>query len=53
MYDAIPAQLNKNTMRYQVGKAIPEERAERVINVIKDMEDSLTTNVTFHSDAPN
>jgi predicted AAA+ superfamily ATPase len=53
MYDAIPAQLNKNTMRYQVSKAIPEERAERVINVIKDMEDSMTTNVAFHSDDPN
>jgi len=53
MYDAIPAQLNKNTMRYQVSKAIPEERAERVINVIKEMEDSMTTNVAFHSDDPN
>jgi predicted AAA+ superfamily ATPase len=53
MYDAIPAQLNKNTMRYQVSKAIPKERAERVINVIKDMEDSMTTNVAFHSDDPN
>ena len=53
MYDAIPAQLNKNAMRYQVGKVIPEDRAERVINVIKDMEDSMTTNVAFHSDDPN
>ena len=53
MYDAIPAQLNKNAMRYQVSKAIPEERAERVMNVIKDMEDSMTTNVAFHSDDPN
>ena len=53
LYDAIPAQLNKNTMRYQVSKAIPEERAERVTNVIKDMEDSMTTNVAFHSDDPN
>ena len=53
MYDAIPAQLSNNTLRYQVGKAIPEERAERVINVIKDMADSMTTNVAFHSDDPN
>ena len=53
MYDAIPAQLNKNAMRYQVSKAIPEERVGRVINVIKDMEDSMTTNVAFHSDDPN
>ena len=53
MYDAIPAQLNKNAMRYQVGKVIPDERAERIINVVKDMEDSLTANVAFRSDDPN
>lgn len=53
MYDAIPAQLSKNTMRYQVGNAVPEERAKRVINVIKEMEDSMTTNIAFHSDDPN
>ncbi len=53
MYDAIPAQLNKNAMRYQVGKVIPDERAERIINVVKDMEDSMTTNVAFRSDDPN
>lgn len=53
MYDAIPAQLSKNTLRYQVGKAIPNEKVERVINVVKDMEDSMTTNVAYHSDDPN
>ena len=53
MYDAIPAQLNKNAMRYQVGKVIPDERAVRIINVVKDMEDSMTTNVAFRSDDPN
>ena len=52
MYGAIPAQLNKNAMRYQVSKAIPEERTERIINIIKDMEDSMTTNIAFHSDDP-
>lgn len=52
MYDAIPAQLSKNTLRYQVGKAIPNEKVERVINVVKDMEDSMTTNVAYHSDDP-
>lgn len=53
MYDAIPAQLSKNILRYQVGKAIPNEKVERVINVVKDMEDSMTTNVAYHSDDPN
>jgi len=53
MYDAIPAQLSKNALRYQVGKAIPYEKVERVINIVKDMEDSMTTNIAFHSDDPN
>lgn len=53
MYDSIPAQLSKNALRYQVGKAIPHERIERVVNIIKDMDDSMTTNIAFHSDDPN
>lgn len=53
MYDGIPAQLSKNTMRYQVSTVIPHERVERVINIIKDMDDSMTTNIAFHSDDPN
>ncbi|MBQ8241739.1 MAG: ATP-binding protein [Bacteroides sp.] len=53
MYDAIPAQLSKNTSRYQVGNALPDEKVNRVINIVKDMEDSMTTNIAFHSDDPN
>lgn len=53
MYDGIPAQLSKNAMRYQVSTVIPHERVERVINIIKDMDDSMTTNIAFHSDDPN
>lgn len=53
MYDSIPAQLSRNTLRYQVSRVIPNERAERVINILKDMEDSMTTNIAFHSDDPN
>ncbi|MBR6590280.1 MAG: ATP-binding protein [Bacteroidaceae bacterium] len=53
MYDAIPAQLSKNASRYQIGNALPNEKVERVINIIKDMEDSMTTNIAFHSDDPN
>jgi len=53
LYDNIPAQLSRNILRYQVSKVIPKERVERVGNIVKDMEDSMTTNVTFHSDDPN
>lgn len=34
-------------------KRIPDERIERVTNIIKDMEDSMTTNIAYHSDDPN
>lgn len=40
-------------MRYQVSKAIPDERAERIVNIVKEMEDSMTVNVVYHSDDPN
>ena len=53
MYNAIPSQLSRNTSRYQVGNAIPDEKVDRVINIIKDMEDSMTINIAFHSDDPN
>ena len=53
MYDVIPAQLSKNVLRYQVGKAIPNEKVDRIINIVKEMEDSMTVNVAFHSDDPN
>ena len=53
LYDAIPAQLSRNAMRYQVGKAISGERAERIVNIVKEMEDSMTVNVVYHSDDPN
>ena len=53
LYDAIPAQLSRNTSRYQVGNAIPDEKVERVINIVKDMGDSMTTHIAYHSDDPN
>ena len=53
MYDAMPAQLSRNVMRYQVGRVIPDEKIGRVINIVKEMEDSMTVNVAFHADDPN
>ena len=53
LYDAIPAQLSKNAMRYQVGKAVEDEKVNRIMNIVKDMEVSMTVNVAYHSDDPN
>jgi hypothetical protein len=53
MYDAISAQLSKNTLRYQVGRAVKDEKVERIVNFVKEMEDSMTVYVAYHSDDPN
>ena len=53
LYDAIPAQLSRSFLRYQVGRAIPDERAERILDILKDMSDSMTVNLAYHSDDPN
>lgn len=36
LYDAIPAQLCKNAMRYQVGKAVEDEKVDRIIEFISN-----------------
>jgi predicted AAA+ superfamily ATPase len=53
LYDAIPAQLSKNALRFQVGKAVKDEKVERIVNVVKAMEDSMTVTVAYHADDPN
>ena len=53
LYDAIPSQLSRNAMRYQVGRANDKERVDRLENIVKVMDDSMTVNVAYHSDDPN
>lgn len=53
MYDAIPAQLSRNAMRYQVGKNGQTEHVKRITNILKEMEDSMTVNIAYHADDPN
>lgn len=53
MYDAIPAQLAKNTSRFHVASAIQGERPDRMTNVLKLLEDSMSANIAYHSDDPN
>lgn len=53
LYDAIPSQLSRNAMRYQVGRAIDKERVDRLENIVKVLDDSMTVNVAYHSDDPN
>lgn len=53
LFDAIPAQLSKNVSRYQISSAIPGEKADRIVGVVKMMNDCMATNVVYHSNDPN
>ncbi len=53
LFDAIPAQLNKNAARYQVSSVLSDERAENLLELIAEMKDSKTVLVSYHSNDPN
>lgn len=52
LFDAIPAQLNKNTSRYQVSSVEPNSRNDSVEEIIGDMLDSMTVNIAYHANDP-
>ena len=49
MFSAIPSELNKNASRYQVSSVIPNEKQNRVFEIIADMKDSLTVNLAYQA----
>ena len=53
MFDAIPAQLNKNASRYQVSSVLNGERAENILESIAELKDSKTVLVSYHANDPN
>lgn len=53
LFDAIPAELNKNASRYQVSSVIAGEKEERVREILADMQDSMTVYISYHADNPN
>lgn len=53
LFDAIPAQLNKNAARYQVSSVLSDERAEGLLELINEMKDSKTVLVSYHANDPN
>lgn len=53
LFDAIPAQLNKNAARYQVSSVLSDERAESLLELIAEMKDSKTVLVSYHANDPN
>lgn len=52
LFDAIPAELNKNASRYQVSSVIAGGKEERVREILADMQDSMTVYIAYHADDP-
>ena len=53
IFAAIPAQLNNNASRYQISSVIAGAKAEDYIELISEMEKSMTVNISHHCDDPN
>lgn len=53
LFDAIPAQLNKNASRYQVSSVLANERADSILELIAEMKDSKTVITAYHANDPN
>ena len=48
MFDAIPVQLSKNLSRFHSG-----EKTDKTAEIVKAMEESMTTNIAYHANDPN
>lgn len=53
LFEAIPAQLNKNASRYQVSSILKNERGNSVLELIAELKDSKTVLVSYHANDPN
>ena len=53
LYDAIPAQLNKNASRYQSSAVLNGERPDKILELIAELKDSRTALVSYHTNDPN
>ncbi|MDR1779773.1 MAG: AAA family ATPase [Tannerella sp.] len=52
LFKAIPAELNRNALRYSVSTVIDGARLDRMYETIGDMIDSMTVNVAYHANDP-
>ena len=53
IFAAIPSQLNSNASRYQISGVIAGASAEDYVELISEMEKSMTVNISHHCDDPN
>ena len=53
LFKSIPAQLEKNSSRYQVSSVLQNERASSLLELISEMENSKTILVSYNCNDPN
>ena len=53
LFDAIPAQLNKNASRYQASSVLGGENSDKILELIAELKDSKTVLVSYHANDPN
>ena len=53
LFDAIPAQLNKNASRYQVSSVLKNERADSILELLAEMVNSKTVLISYRANDPN
>ncbi len=52
IFNAIPAELSRSTMRYKVGSVIEGSRPSRLGEIFADIADSKTVSLAYHTDDP-
>jgi len=53
LFDAIPAQLNKNASRYQVSSVLKNERADSILELLAEMVNSKTVLISYRANDLN
>lgn len=53
LFDAIPAQLNKNAARYQTSSVLNGERQDKILELIAELKDSKTVLVAYNTNDPD
>lgn len=53
IFDSIPAQLGKNASRYQISSVIENGKHDRMEEIIADLRESMTVNISYHVNDPN
>lgn len=53
LFDNIPAELNKNTSRYQTSSVLGSESSDNILELVSELNDSKTVLVSYHANDPN